>query len=458
MSERDRFKGEDLGSIARSRKIVELVLSIPHQAHDSGKVVEAVGQVMADLDVLAANQSLAFKLTNGISDTDIAIATKHIEEALALRPADEIADERRELVIVGLKKLRQLCAFNERLTSRPGNGIDGITIFQAGLTPDFVERAVEHVEEVKELILNATKAPEISSETNKIHIIESVAPNPVPNIPVEVNPIEESVNPVFTAPDDEITLQAGRNAANSDIDETKTDTDPKQVPKKSRRKLIKTGGILVASLVTGNMTGIVPAATNWIGNEIEKIESFHKSELKRINDEEKRKHEEWLQNYSLSETPVQIDGWNVSYPAVNENEVFVDIFNGKFNSSGRIDYRYTLPTPIYIPSGEFNPFPILATQVKIPFYIYKSIFSQPLVVIVKKDSSIDMPDPPKGWHIISGRKIPEASEQRAFPNIIQIENVITNSIFYLKLDYIKSNMDDKIVIKYMKKVKNPEVF
>lgn len=82
-SERDLDR-ERPDLLDRSKKIVEMVLQLPHRAEDSGRVLEAVGEVKADLRVLENYQSLARQLASGITPGDVDQTVRQVQEAAAL--------------------------------------------------------------------------------------------------------------------------------------------------------------------------------------------------------------------------------------------------------------------------------------------------------------------------------------------------------------------------------------
>ena len=432
--------GERQDPLVQTRKIVNLVLQVPHPSQVTDIVLEAVGCVLADLYVLDRHQGLMRQLGNGVTTEDVDIAREQILQAASMRPIDKVAAEQRLIVLAGLSRIRAATEFNERVAQSP---TDGIAIFQVGLTSGFVEQAVQHVLEAQRLVLEAPRPiqkpePEAEVTLSSLDPIESDAKGD------DVD-TEDRDTPIFSSPDDPIYGQARADAF---VDQPGTSAPASKVqeaPKRTRRinrrdlfRLAKTSGIVGGGLIfAGEASGKAPVF-EWLADLYE----YNKPSEQRIAE-----HEAYIQKYSLSETARPSIGlWEVSYPKLADDEEFKSIF---INSYRQISNGNN--TPIYELIGEKSP--LLIDTPNVGFKIYASRYhgTFPIVDYYPSGNS-------GGWFILTGRKTPKSPELRNFPEVVQLRNTNTEAIYYLEVKPIKTKERDRtekdvIELRYMKKVK-----
>lgn len=364
------------------------------------------------------------QLGDGVTAEVVDNARELILEAAALRPVDEDATKGRLIVLAGLDRIKQATEFNARVAQRAQNGTDGVTIFQAGISPKSVAQAIADVNKAKQFVEVAPrpiKQPELNQET------------PLPaNESAESELIEEESAdvPVFLLPNDPISIRAEADAIAD---------KPKKLPTRglSRRGLLQYGGVSLGlgTLATvGQVTKVAPII-DWAVDLADLIDGHPKTPAQA---------EAFFRNYSLTEKPIKLNDWNVSYPVLMEGEEFVDSFN---NFSQLYNGGYI--TPIFAPVGD-GSFPLHVTDTNILFEVYESKFFNPLVMV---RGGYDSRSNESRSFAVSGRKIPEIPEQRPYPDVIQIESIYTNSSFYLKVKPKVIEGKNKVEIRYMKKQK-----
>lgn len=430
-------KRQDL--LVQSKKIVDLVLQVPHHSRDTGRVLDAVGLVKADLHVLERHQNLMRQLSTGITTEDVDNTLQHIRKAAALRPIDDAATEQRIIVLAGLQHIRMATEFNERVAQRPQ---DGIAIFQAGISSESVQQAIVHVNEAKQLIEEAprkVKEPEPEVEESLLATEPTQLDTVANDTPVKETKAEPEP-PVFLPPDDFVSMQAGANATAEKPKEPpiivqKVQSITRRSRGLSRRSLINRGGLVLGGLVTaGQLTGVAPVA-KWVA------EAFD------IRPKTPEQEEVYMQKYSLSEKPTKPSdgGWEITYPTIEKDEEFTDLFNGNFRQLNTGFFE----TEIYMPLGENNPFK--AATADIIFEVFEDKFQGPLAAVKYRGRGGN--DGGFGWYLLSGRKAPDNPEQRQSPHVIQLRNVNTKATFYLEANLTKVAEENRIEIRYMKKAK-----
>lgn len=421
-------KKEGQDSLDKTRQIVNLVLKLPYHPTNSDTVLNAVGRVLDDLDVFEGHQNLMRQLGSGITTKDVHDAKRQVLEAVALRPIDEKATEERIIVLAGLQRIGEATEFNERVARLAQNGDSSIAIFQAGISPRFVQQAIEHVNAAKQLVEEASRPVQPNKEAEVL---------PSSDNPVEQNPQTEKAPPkiddipVFTPPGDFVNKTVTKSPEPHKYPKVAYQSQP--TPRKSggisrRGILIRTGFGLGGLVTAGQLTGIVPVLS-WTANFLD----WHPKTLEQ--------EDEFIKNKSLSDKWPDFfsQDWSVMYPLLQDDEVFVSLFN---NYKQQVDNLGAVP--IYAPAGGDNPAPVFVANTAFGLEVYESRVSSPLVAVKDWDSH---------WYLVSGRKVPESPEQRSFPNVIQVESSVTGSISYLEVTPTKVRNKNLVEIRYMKRVK-----